>query len=107
MIITIDPAMKESVRASCSFRRASSQARGASAAHGLPDIPYPVPETDLKSALLDNGDLPLAAMLPGLQQRSRDGEVEWQQIEPAMDWLAELLAPDDARDVVSAAGDHW
>ena len=41
--------------------------------YGLPDIPYPVPATDLKSALLDNGDLPLAVMLHGLQQRSRDG----------------------------------
>ena len=77
------------------------------ARYGLPDIPYPVPTTDLKSALLENGDLPLAVMLHGLQQRSRDGEAEWQQVEPAMDRLAELLAPDDARDVVSAAGDHW
>jgi hypothetical protein len=77
------------------------------AQYGLPDIPYRVPATDLKSALLDNGDLPLAVMLHGLQQRSRDGEAEWQQVQPAMDRLAELLAPDDARDVVSAAGDHW
>ncbi len=77
------------------------------ARYGLPDIPYPIPAADLKSALLDNGDLPLAAMLLGLQQRSRDGEAEWQQVEPAMDRLAELLAPDDARDVISAAGDHW
>ena len=77
------------------------------AQYGLPDIPYPVPATDLKSALLDKGDLPLAVMLHGLQRRSRDGEAEWQQVEPAMDRLAELLAPDDARDVISAAGDHW
>jgi len=77
------------------------------AQYGLPDIPYPVPATDLKSALRENGDLPLAVMLHGLQQRSRVGEAEWQQVEPAMDRLAELLAPDDARDVVSAAGDHW
>ena len=77
------------------------------ARYGLPDIPYPVPTTALKSALLENGDLPLAVMLHGLQQRSRDGEAEWQQVEPAMDRLAELLAPDDARDVISAAGDHW
>lgn len=47
------------------------------ARYGLSDIAYPVPAADLKSALLDNGDLPLAAMLHGLQQRSRDGEVEW------------------------------
>jgi hypothetical protein len=71
---------------------------------GLPDIAYPVPAADLKLALLDNGDLPLAVMLHGLQQRSRDGEAEWQQVEPAMDRLAELLAPDDARDVISAGG---
>lgn len=57
------------------------------ARYGLPDIPYPIPAADLKSALLDNGDLPLAAMLLGLQQRSRDGEAEWQQVEPAMDRL--------------------
>lgn len=76
------------------------------AQYGLPDIPYPVPATDLKSELLDNGDPPLAVMLHGLQQRSRDGDAEWQQVEPAMDRLAELSAPDNARDVVSAAGDH-
>jgi hypothetical protein len=77
------------------------------AQYGLPDIPYPVPATDLKSALLDNGDLPLAMMLHGLQQWSRDGDTAWQQVEPAMDRLAELLTPEDARDVISAAGDHW
>jgi ADP-ribosylglycohydrolase len=75
--------------------------------YGLPDIPYPIPVTELKPALLDSGDLPLAAMLHGLQQRSRDGKAAWQQVEPAMDRLSELLAPDDARDVISAAGDHW
>ena len=77
------------------------------ARYGLPDIAYPVPAADLKSALLDNGELPLTLMLSSLQQRGRDGEAEWQQVEPAMDRLAELLAPDDARDVISAAGDHW
>ena len=46
-------------------------------------------------------------MLHGLQQRSQNGETEWQQFEPAMDRLAELLAPGDARDVISAAGDYW
>ena len=75
--------------------------------YGLPDIPYPVPMADLQAALLDDGELPLAVMLYGLQERSRDGETQWQQIEPAMDRLAELVAPDDAREVISAAGDHW
>lgn len=77
------------------------------ARYGLPDIPYPFPVADLKSAVLDGGDLPLAMMLHGLQQLSRDGEAHWQQMEPAMDRLAELLAPDDTREVISAAGNHW
>lgn len=47
------------------------------AQYGLPAVPA----TDLKSALLDNGDLPLAVMLHGLQQRSRDGETEWQHMQ--------------------------
>jgi len=75
--------------------------------YGLPDIPYPVPVADLQSALLDGGDLPLAVMLHGLQQRSRDGKAQWQRTEHAMDRIAELLAPDDTREIISAAGDHW
>lgn len=57
------------------------------AKYGLPDIEYPVRAVDLKSTLLDNGDLPLAVMLHGLQQRSRDEEGEWQRLEPAMNRL--------------------
>jgi hypothetical protein len=75
--------------------------------YGLPDIPYSIPATDLVAALLDDGGLPLAMMLHGLQQRSRDGDSQWQQVEPAMDRLAELLAPDDDAEVISAAGDYW
>jgi len=75
--------------------------------YGLPDIPYPVPASLLESVLRDSGALPLALLLHGLQQRSRNGGVEWRQIEPAMDRLAELLAPDDDRQIISASGDHW
>ena len=75
--------------------------------YGLPDIPYPMPAADMQSALVAGGELPLAVMLHGLQQRSRAGDTQWQQVEPAMDRLAELLEPDDAREVISAAGDHW
>ena len=80
---------------------------GPLARYGLPDIAYPIPAGDMQSALLGDGELPLAVLLHGLQQRGRAGEAQWQQIEPAMDRLAELLAPDDAREVISAAGDHW
>lgn len=73
----------------------------------LPDIPYPVPASELESALLDNGQLPFPVMLYGLQQQSRDGESQWQQIETTMDRLAELLAPEDARENISVAGDDW
>lgn len=77
------------------------------ARYGLPDISYPVPVADLRSALSEDGELPLAVMLHGLQHRSRDGEANWQQLEPAMDRLAHLLAPEDNREVISAAGDNW
>lgn len=77
------------------------------ARYGLPDIPYPVPVASLQAAVSGDGELPLAVMLHGLQQRSRDDGASWQASEPAMDRLAELLAPDDARGVISAAGDNW
>jgi hypothetical protein len=77
------------------------------ARYGLPDIPYLVPAACLKPALPANGELPLAEMLYGLQRHSANEAAEWQQLEPAMDRLAELLAPDDARDVMSVASDHW
>lgn len=37
----------------------------------------------------------MAAMVHDLQQSSRDGEAEWQLLEPALDWCVEPLAPDD------------
>lgn len=75
--------------------------------YGLPDIAYPIPVADLQSILLEQGELPLAIMLHGLQQRSRDGNADWQQMEPAMDRLALLVAPDDTREIIPAAGDTW
>ena len=77
------------------------------ARYGLPDIAYPIASADLKSAVDAGGELPLAMMLHGLQVSSRDGGTDWKRYEPAMSRLAELLAPDDGRDVISAAGDHW
>lgn len=75
--------------------------------YGLPDIPYGITQTDLQAMISGEGDLPLAVLLHGLQQRSRDGGVQWQEVEAAMDRIAELLAPDDEREVITAAGDHW
>lgn len=77
------------------------------ARYGLPDIPYPVAAEDLHAAISEGGELPLELLLFGIQQRSRAGDAPWQLLEPAMDRLAELLAPDDPRDVMSAAGDTW
>ena len=75
--------------------------------YGLPDIPYPVAAANLAAAMLEGGELALAAMLHGLQLQSQQGDAQWQQTEPAMDRLAELLAPNDTSEVLSAAGDHW
>jgi hypothetical protein len=77
------------------------------ARYGLPDIAYPVAAEDLHSSISNDGELPLELLLFRLQQRSRAGDAPWQLLEPAMDRLAELLAPDDSRDVLSAAGDTW
>ena len=77
------------------------------ARYGLPDIAYPIASADLQAALTVGGEVPLAMMLHGLQEVARDGETDWKHLEPAMSRLSELLAPDDKRDVISAAGDTW
>lgn len=77
------------------------------ARHGLPDIAYPIASADLKSAVDAGGEPPLAMMVLGLQVSPRDGGTDWKRYEPAMSGLAEQLAPDDGRDIISAAGDHW
>lgn len=77
------------------------------ARYGLPDIAYPIASADLQAALTAGGELPLAMMLHGLQEAARDGEAEWKHLEPAMSRLSELLAPEDGRHVISAAGDTW
>ena len=64
---------------------------------GLPDIPYPISIAILKMTLQGDGELPLAAMLLGLQIRSADGDAPWREQEAAKARLAELLAPDDPR----------
>jgi hypothetical protein len=77
------------------------------ARYGLPDIAYPVAAEDLHAAISEDGELPLELLLFRLQQQSRAGDAPWQLLEPAMDRLAELLEPDDPRDMLSAAGDTW
>ena len=77
------------------------------ARYGLPDIAYPIASADQRAELAIGGELPLAAMLRGLQEVARDGQADWKHLEPAMKRLSELLTPDDGRDVISAAGDNW
>ena len=75
--------------------------------YALPDIPYPLASEALNAALARDGDLPFAEMLHGLQRKSRDGGSDLRAMEPAMDRLAALLAPDDTRAILSAAGEDW
>lgn len=56
----------------------------------LPEMRYPVRAAALAS--LDTATPPLAEMLFGLQCASAENECEWQQFEPAMARLAQLLA---------------
>lgn len=77
------------------------------ARYGLPDISYPLPVSELQAGMGGSGDLPLAVLLQSLQQRSAEGSGNWRLLEPAMERLAELLAPDDGRTAVPVMGDDW
>ena len=74
--------------------------------YGLPDIVYSMPLADLNAPAIDAGDLPLAAMLYALQHRA-EGDVNWKDLEGAMDRLVHLLASDDHQQTLAASGDHW
>lgn len=75
--------------------------------YDLPDITYPISLAAFDMALSGDGKLPFLWMLNQLQMRSKDGAADWQSLEPAMDRLAELLAPNDPRPVLSASGEEW
>ena len=75
--------------------------------YGLPDIEYPVHLDTLEAALGESGEMPFAEMLFGLQERSRAGTADWLRLEPAMERLAQILAPRDEREVFYAGDDNW
>ena len=77
------------------------------ARYGLPDITYSIPVTDLHLVGSAGGDLPLAAMLYGLQSRASDGNADWHYLEAAIDRLASLMAPPTWGVVVTATRDGW
>lgn len=74
--------------------------------YDLPDILYPMSDETFDMALAIDGELPLSSMLHELQNQSSAGEVMW-HLESAMERLAQLLAPDDPREVLVAAGEKW
>lgn len=77
------------------------------ARYNLPDILYPMSLESFDAALGSDAELDFGMMLYQLQMRSRDGDADWQHLEPAMDRLAQLVAPDDPRPVLSATGENW
>ena len=77
------------------------------AQYDLPDILYPVSLADFGAALSADGNLPFAPILYQLQVRSRAGDADWQNLEPAMERLAQILAPDDPRPVLAATANEW
>jgi hypothetical protein len=74
---------------------------------GLPNIGYPISSEAFAAAIANGGELPFAEMLFGLQAKSRSGTADWQSLEPAIARLAELIAPDDPREIVDVCGDNW
>jgi hypothetical protein len=74
--------------------------------YGLPDILYPV-HLNVLEEVAGGGDLPLAALLYGMQRRSREAGHDWKQFDAALERLATLVAPVDDREVISVSGDNW
>ncbi|WP_157058447.1 hypothetical protein [Azoarcus sp. CIB] len=72
---------------------------------GLPEMPYPVRAAVL--ATIDTATPPLAEMLFGLQCASASDERGWQQLEPAMARLAQLLARDTLELSHELSGSNW
>lgn len=75
--------------------------------YGLPDIGYPMPIDACDEVLHSEGEISFAQILFWLQEFSAEQQEGWQELEPAMRRLAELLAPDDLREVLTAQGDTW
>ena len=73
----------------------------------LPDILYPMSLQSFDHALGGEAELDFGQMLYQLQKFSRQGDADWQLLEPAMGRLAQLVAPDDPRPVLSATGENW
>lgn len=73
---------------------------------GLPAIPYPVALQTFQAAVANDGELPLADMLHGLQLRAGAPGAKWQPLAPAMARLAELLAGDSPA-ATTAEGEGW
>lgn len=73
----------------------------------LPDVLYPMSLQSFDHALGGEAELDFGQMLYQLQKFSRQGDADWQLLEPAMGRLAQLVAPDNPRPVVSATGENW
>ena len=83
----------------------------------LPNIDYPVRSERVAEVLGADEELPWSELLYGLQMISEQNCAEqnhnteksyqWQELEPAMSRLVQLLVPEVSREVVTAAGDDW
>ena len=74
---------------------------------GLPDCEYPIP-SDLLPELIASGEMILPEyLLCWLQEYSSSLSEGWEELEPAMSALLEILAPDDNKMESSAESDTW
>ena len=76
------------------------------AAHDLPDADYWLRAPDIHLFKPD-GELPISALLAGAQLRSSEDSAVWQELEPAMARLSEILAAGRAAPRMNAHGDGW
>ena len=75
--------------------------------YSLPDIPYPITIDDLQTSLDHDEGPPFATLLYNLQKRSEYDCPHWQELEPAMARLAELLAPKADHEILAVASENW
>jgi hypothetical protein len=74
---------------------------------GLPDCDYPIP-ADLLPEVIVSGEMILPEyLLCWMQEYSSTLSEGWEELEPAMSALIEILASDDAKMESSVEGDDW
>ena len=75
--------------------------------HNLPNVGYPIPTEALAEVMKADGNVDFEYMLYWCQEFCTLNPDKWPAIEPAMQRLAELIAPDDQSTLAPVASETW